>query len=80
MDPNAALKDIREIVAAFDKESCTQEDLETLAELVSNLDKWLSNGGFLPKPWQEEPPCIDCGSPFHHTGHSSCPEYQDCED
>ena len=49
MDPNAALTEIRSILARNDLEL---PDYERLAELTEALDKWLSNGGFLPDAWQ----------------------------
>lgn len=56
MDPNANLKEQREIVARMlddDAESPDgfANDATRLAELVQALDEWLTNGGFLPSEW-----------------------------
>ena len=50
MDPNAALDEIRSIVARADG-GLGRSDAERLAELVDGLDGWLSRGGFLPADW-----------------------------
>lgn len=49
MDPNAALKEIREL--------CEQDELDDydalrLRDLVDGLINWLDHGGFLPSDWQ----------------------------
>lgn len=53
MDPDVALKQIREILA---EEFYNQDDYEfymtRLGTLVHGLDEWLSKGGFLPKDWR----------------------------
>lgn len=54
MDPDATLKHIREVVQEVRSSDKWTEStrLETeLAVAVAALDKWLSNGGFLPKAW-----------------------------
>lgn len=52
MDPNANLSETRELVAkAFNGETLDPHDTLRLAELVSSLDEWLTNGGFLPEAW-----------------------------
>ena len=54
MDPNANLKEQREIVARMideDSESVDTGDAVRLAELVEALDSWISAGGFLPTSW-----------------------------
>jgi hypothetical protein len=49
MDPNAALTEIRKIVA---KAGAGQSfDADRLAELFSGLDSWICGGGFLPSDW-----------------------------
>lgn len=55
MDPDAVLRDIRVYTANL---LATQSDVlklataEALVESVTNLDHWLSHGGFLPLEWQ----------------------------
>jgi hypothetical protein len=49
MDPNAALREIREIVGTSDPHS--EARLVRLTELVGGLDDWLVSGGFLPDDW-----------------------------
>lgn len=53
MDPNETLRRIRAIVAESDRsgELPGTDDIETLVELVGALDKWLTDGGFLPREW-----------------------------
>lgn len=48
MDPDATLRELRELAArsAFDA-----DDAIRFAQLVEALDGWLSRGGFLPKAW-----------------------------
>jgi len=53
MDPNAILKRMREIAKAdewMEPIDCLME----LANLVEDLDKWLSSGGSLPDEWKEK--------------------------
>ncbi len=45
MDPNAALAEIRRLVAE------DPERVDPLTEQVAALDEWLSNGGFPPDAW-----------------------------
>lgn len=47
MDPDAALREIREICAS----GGSQEDFERLLELICGLDTWLQRGGTLPEDW-----------------------------
>lgn len=54
MDPNAALVEIRELVAAV--ATATDEEVgaglgAALAERFNGLDVWLSGGGFKPADW-----------------------------
>lgn len=54
MDPNAALEEIRELVAAI--ATATDEEIgaglgAALAERVNGLDVWLDAGGFKPDAW-----------------------------
>lgn len=48
MDPNEALRRIRELIA---NPQSTAVELVELEELVSDLDAWLSDGGYLPEAW-----------------------------
>ena len=47
MDPDAALREIREIHAS----GSSREDFERLLELICGLDTWLQKGGALPEDW-----------------------------
>ncbi len=54
MDPNANLQEQREIVQrilAEDSRDVDTGDAVRLAELVRELDAWLTKGGFLPRRW-----------------------------
>lgn len=52
MDPNAALDELRAIVArVMAEQRITQETVERGAELFAGLDGFLSSGGFLPRAW-----------------------------
>lgn len=51
MDPNAALREIRELVRDPAYEHVLV-DHKRLCELVQGLDDWLTTGGFLPKDWR----------------------------
>lgn len=55
MDPNKALKELREL---YNKVMATEgSDAEVTYELVSSieaLDNWLTRGGFLPADWQKQ--------------------------
>lgn len=63
MDPNEALKEIRELVTDLmkgerestlspEKTAQRLDDGDRLAELIDGLDEWLSKGGYLPGPWK----------------------------
>lgn len=62
MDPDAALKRIREILSddgwhhGAHREALGFE----LTDLVTGLDQWLTTGGFPPAAWD---PCLPCGCP-----------------
>ena len=70
MDPNEALKRMREIAALLIRLRCmapppplTSEELEELAELADELaqltvdiDGWLNKGGSLPERWSAAGP------------------------
>ena len=49
MDPNATLKEIREIIKLHNDSNAP--DLSRLVELIEALDEWISNGGFRPEGW-----------------------------
>lgn len=51
MDPDAAVRRIREIINNYDKASDEHELASELVDLVSGLDQWLSKGGHLPYQW-----------------------------
>lgn len=60
MDPNANLREQREIAARLngsDTRSADEiiADAQRLAELVEALDEWLCKRGFLPSAWQRGP-------------------------
>lgn len=50
MDPNEALRRIRELVRPGAERD--DPDGSELSELVAGLDEWLSRGGFLPEAWR----------------------------
>ncbi len=55
MDPNANLKEQRELAEFILSHNITLTDdvdkADRLAELVLALDEWISKGGFLPAGW-----------------------------
>lgn len=54
MDPDSALVDIRNLIAALNGETDPHKAAnygEALAQKVQGLDGWLSRGGFLPHAW-----------------------------
>lgn len=55
MDPNANLKEQREIAHELLHRALTPNEAkrkaERLAELVEALDGWIAGGGFLPADW-----------------------------
>ena len=57
MDPNETLKLIREAVSRVQASRSWDMDCaelgDRLANLVEDLDEWLSNGGFLPSEWSK---------------------------
>ena len=63
MDPNANLRELRELTAQFLKDWDEERTPDTLdvyrmAELVEALDEWITRGGFLPSDWRkEDSPC-----------------------
>ena len=77
MDPNETLKRIRVLIAAIVARADAEEgsisraeyqrlqslDGEELAGAMQNLDRWISNGGFLPSDWRstsELQQCVVC--------------------
>lgn len=50
MDPDEALRLLRMFAEKFNRES-TYEDMDEMVEHFQALDKWISNGGFLPDAW-----------------------------
>jgi len=53
MDPNKALKTLKEIVNQVNNEedNDVNDQLEDFVRHFDALDGWISNGGFLPKEW-----------------------------
>lgn len=57
MDPDALLTTLREAVQESREDGTTEEIVDRLwamADLVDNLDAWLTGGGFLPSDWSRE--------------------------
>jgi len=59
MDPNITLQDIRNICQRIhsdyvneDSNGVDQDDAYSLVECITNLDAWLSKGGFVPNDWK----------------------------
>ena len=50
MDPDMTLAEIRSLTARIDH--LDEHDHDRLAELITSLDEWISNGGFLPAAWR----------------------------
>ena len=57
MDPNATLKEIREIIKSWTKDE-SKDIPSRLVDLIDGLDGWISKGGFLPRDWQKPVDCI----------------------
>jgi hypothetical protein len=54
MDPNKTLANIRAIVTEMRRSANTEEICSLADELswmVTDLDQWLTTGGFPPTPW-----------------------------
>lgn len=51
MDPDAALEAIRDAIRFVEMDSAPT-NFYAIDDLIA-LDEWLSNGGFLPKAWQQ---------------------------
>jgi hypothetical protein len=54
MDPNTALREIRELADNI-LNGRQVGDARDLAEKIMALDAWLSRGGFPPEEWREGP-------------------------
>ena len=57
MDSNKTLANIRAIVIEMNR-GCTDGEYASLADelswMIRDLDKWISNGGFLPTAWSQQ--------------------------
>jgi len=53
VDPNATLDLIRAAVESVQNDDGGELEL---ADLIKDLDEWLSNGGFLPEAWWDASP------------------------
>lgn len=51
MDPNAALEELRSAMAEL-----ADTTFDHIQDKFSDLDGWLSRGGFLPNDWGTRPP------------------------
>jgi hypothetical protein len=54
MDPNATLRQLRELVKEFNKQHDFEHPQRELVDTIVDLDEWLTRGGFLPDSWK---PC-----------------------
>ncbi len=54
MDPDEALRRIREIVKRVNENDNFESDVPELGNLVQALDEWLTKGGFLPALWHRK--------------------------
>ncbi len=60
MDPHATLQQIRALyrrileAADTDPQAISMSDAEGLASYMSDLDEWMSKGGFSPWRWRDE--------------------------
>ena len=57
MDPDAALRRIRQIVREVQQGNDTDDasvHLDALIDQCDGLDEWLSRGGFLPMAWDTD--------------------------
>lgn len=74
MDPNAALEGIRTVIGRINTGPMDPEGMDDgelgewwldealhLAELVEGLDRWLTTGGWLPRPWAEAREALGAG-------------------
>lgn len=57
MDPNETLEHLRWLAKKItDDPSVVPAYTEQMADYFMALDSWISNGGFLPKPWSNPEP------------------------
>jgi hypothetical protein len=54
MDPNEALRLIRQICRDVETDDEKVENWDELVNLIEGLDQWISKGGFLPKDWERK--------------------------
>lgn len=54
MDPNETLRLLLAIAERIHDGDERPHDAGELADLVDNLDSWLSKGGFLPERWSRD--------------------------
>jgi hypothetical protein len=58
MDPTANLEEQRRLASWLSENIGSGRDTtvkaERLAALVTALDEWISNGGFLPRQWDQD--------------------------
>jgi hypothetical protein len=53
MDPDATLKEARELAQDILDGGADTAEAERLAELFQALDEWLSGSGYLPEDWRQ---------------------------
>jgi hypothetical protein len=52
MDPDATLIELRALAGReYGGDTLDEDETFRLAELIHNLDEWLTRGGFLPTDW-----------------------------
>lgn len=56
MDPNETLRRIRELIQTDIHRDLSEDESSDLLDLVNHLDKWITNGGFLPTVWNASHP------------------------
>lgn len=57
MDPNAALTELRGLLASRDgapEDGTYVATMDRIADLAESLDEWLTRGGFVPGPWERK--------------------------
>ena len=52
MDPNAALENIRELIARVSADEYPYVDADELSGAVEALIEWLDKGGAIPADWE----------------------------
>lgn len=53
MDPNETLRVIRESIPNYDATADENSPNRDLIDAVTDLDDWITSGGFLPGDWSE---------------------------